>query len=178
MSAKVLPMMLVLLWTIACSPAPSGPPRGYISSAELGDKWPLTVEEGVLACDRSAVTFRTNEGQVYALNGLAMSRGFLEITPIQRVAPPPNFIPLERLPESDRRAIFAEIVRCEREGERQATAKYPDPNDFMQQMDLEEKLTAQCKAALTKRHKLTTVNTTRFRRKACPSDGLRCRQCG
>lgn len=63
---------------------------GAISRADLGEKWPLTVESGTLACDGVAegagdVTF-TSEGTTYALNGLAKGRaarnGWAEIDPI------------------------------------------------------------------------------------------------
>jgi hypothetical protein len=36
-------------------------------------EWPLTVDQGVLACDLDAVTI-TAEGAVYAINGLARQR--------------------------------------------------------------------------------------------------------
>jgi len=62
--------------------APSRDP-GQISRADLGDKWPLTVESGTLACRvldikgytgprLTAVTFRSG-GITYAVNGVARS---------------------------------------------------------------------------------------------------------
>lgn len=44
--------------------------RSVISRKELGDKWPFTIDEGVLACRRRAV-FLLVGGTVYALNGTA-----------------------------------------------------------------------------------------------------------
>lgn len=47
------------------------PEPGYVSRAMLGDAWPLTVEEGTLACSGlGAVTFNAG-GMTYAVNGLA-----------------------------------------------------------------------------------------------------------
>ena len=44
-----------------------------VSRSEFGDSWPLSVEDGVLACEAAgAVTFTTN-GVTYAVNGLAKS---------------------------------------------------------------------------------------------------------
>lgn len=56
------------------TPAPAQPtptPAGYVTRAQFGDEWPLSVEDGQLACDsRQHVTF-TSGGVVYALNGTA-----------------------------------------------------------------------------------------------------------
>lgn len=53
-----------------------------VSRADFGDEWPLTVEEGILACDADAVTFIAN-GVVYAVNGTAETRGGgVDIDPI------------------------------------------------------------------------------------------------
>lgn len=65
---------------------PAAPPPGYVSRAVLGDDWPLTVEDGTLACAGSdglgAVTFTTN-GTAYAVNGIATQRSAgIDITPI------------------------------------------------------------------------------------------------
>ncbi len=66
--------------TEAATEAPAAPtaapeatetPEGYISRAELGEDWPLTVDDGVLKCDdASRVTFTTG-GVIYAVNGTA-----------------------------------------------------------------------------------------------------------
>jgi hypothetical protein len=43
-----------------------------VSSADLGDAWPLTVSGGTLRCEGpGAVSFMTDEGIVYAVNGTA-----------------------------------------------------------------------------------------------------------
>jgi hypothetical protein len=40
---------IVLLFSVACE---SGPAPSYVSRAEFGDKWPLTVDEGVTRLSR------------------------------------------------------------------------------------------------------------------------------
>ena len=52
--------------------AARAPVERYISSAELGEAWPLTVSGGMLRCEGpGAVSFMTDEGIIYALNGTA-----------------------------------------------------------------------------------------------------------
>jgi hypothetical protein len=99
---------------LACADAASRQPRGYVSRAEFGDKWPLTVSDGVLACTNNAVTF-THGGRTYAVNGRARgSKKYPEIEPIWQTQPLDlKFDKLERLPEPERRRIFAESVACE-----------------------------------------------------------------
>lgn len=72
-------------------PEPAARPEGYISKADLGDKWPLTTEDGVLRCQGSdgygAATIRT-AGKVYALNGVAKQQeAGVDIEPIWRDDP-------------------------------------------------------------------------------------------
>jgi hypothetical protein len=156
-------LLLLGLLLVACK---SSPPPGYVSRAEFGDKWPLTVEEGVLECGvlpttlqvvPKAVTFKTNDGRVFAVNGTAKGRGLPAIDPIWKTAPlrSEGIKPLERLPEQTRKAIFAETVGCEDDATKKADAKHPDPNDFKRRAALQQKLTDDCKAALKKRHKLS-----------------------
>lgn len=65
----------------AATSEPSTPP-GYVSRDLLGDAWPLTVDDGVLACRDQAVVF-TSGGTVYAINGTAKQRGdYADIAPI------------------------------------------------------------------------------------------------
>src|SRR4051812_3265314 len=50
----------------------SVPVERNVSSADLGDAWPLTVPGGTLRCEGpGAVSFMTDEGIVYAVNGTA-----------------------------------------------------------------------------------------------------------
>lgn len=76
------------------TPAPRQPtavPRGYMSRALLGDKWPLTVDEGTIVCDRNAILFRDADGHLYAVNGaaitLAESKGWRDIHDIDVPVP-------------------------------------------------------------------------------------------
>jgi hypothetical protein len=57
-----------------------------LTKAEFGEKWPLSVDEGVVRClAMSVVVFEAN-GKTYAVNGtakgLAKERGFLSIDSI------------------------------------------------------------------------------------------------
>lgn len=73
-------------------PATTAPPEepGHVSRAEMGDDWPLTVEAGTLRCDADAVTFVTEDGREYAVNGTAIGRhDHPEIDPIWANDPDP-----------------------------------------------------------------------------------------
>jgi hypothetical protein len=74
------------------TPQPSLPPgQVRVSKQEFGNAWPLTVDEGVLACKGSkgfgAVLFIAN-GKTYALNGVARGEKiYQEIDSIQAKDP-------------------------------------------------------------------------------------------
>lgn len=55
-----------------------------IHQQEFGAEWPFTVPQGELRCSRSAVTFKTG-GITYAVNGIAMGKGFADIEPIWKL---------------------------------------------------------------------------------------------
>jgi hypothetical protein len=100
--------------------APRFHETGYVSRAEFGDKWPLTVEEGVLRCDPrgalGAVLFETG-GRRYAVNGTAKSLGHRPIDPIWRFQTQEfSGTVAQRLTESDRKRIFVEVVKCQDRG--------------------------------------------------------------
>lgn len=62
-------------------------PPLLVTQAQYGDKWPFTVPEGKLEClPPGILTFRVNN-QTYAVNNLASSRGYKDITPIWREIP-------------------------------------------------------------------------------------------
>lgn len=44
-----------------------------ISKDDFGEKWPFTVDKGILKCDGAAVTF-TVEGKEYPINGVASQK--------------------------------------------------------------------------------------------------------
>ena len=57
---------------VATTTTASVPVERTVSSAELGDAWPLTVPGGTLRCEGpGAVSFISDEGIVYAVNGTA-----------------------------------------------------------------------------------------------------------
>jgi uncharacterized protein DUF2511 len=59
--------------TIEPTPAPTAAPKGYVSHAEMGDAWPLTVEDGTIICSGTAILLRTNRG-LFAVNGAARAQ--------------------------------------------------------------------------------------------------------
>jgi hypothetical protein len=63
-------------------------PKGrLVTKAELGDKWPFTVDSGYVECpDSVSAIFRTADA-VYGLNGMATSRGYAEPDPIRLADP-------------------------------------------------------------------------------------------
>ena len=58
--------------------ATCGKDPGRVTAADFGDRWPLTVDTAVLACEGSlqvpSLYLTIPSGQRYALNGVAMSR--------------------------------------------------------------------------------------------------------
>lgn len=82
MALALVALIAVYIWSNSQSGSPSGtpsePPPGFVSRATFGERWPLTVEEGVLACRGSggvgAVTF-TAGNTTYAVNGIAVQDG-------------------------------------------------------------------------------------------------------
>lgn len=51
-------------------PTATPAPGKYISRDQLGDAWPLLVEDGTIICSGTAILLRTNRGLV-AVNGTA-----------------------------------------------------------------------------------------------------------
>ena len=59
-----------------------------IKRSDLGKDWPLTVDSGWINCESYGIaTFTTQDGSVYALNGLAQGQGFPSIDPIWAANP-------------------------------------------------------------------------------------------
>ena len=62
-------------------------PPLLITQNQLGDQWPFTVSQGMLECiPPGIVTFRVKD-KIYAVNGLASSRGYAKIDEIWREDP-------------------------------------------------------------------------------------------
>lgn len=62
-----------------------------VTSADLGDKWPLTIDSGTLQCrpfmgSLQILTIRA-DGKTWAVNGTATGQGFPEIDPIWKGNP-------------------------------------------------------------------------------------------
>lgn len=64
--------------------APGGSTPGFssrrVTAGDFGEKWPLTVDAGVLRCEphagkTSQVTFMDGNGTIYAVNGIASGTG-------------------------------------------------------------------------------------------------------
>ena len=50
-----------------------GDDQGHVTRATFDGTWPLTVDSGTLRCEGAgAVTFTTEDGTTYAVNGLAL----------------------------------------------------------------------------------------------------------
>jgi hypothetical protein len=129
-----------------------------VRAADYGDAWPLTVDRAVLDCKtiagRPMATVRTFDGREYGINGAAKGRGgFPPVDPIwkTRAIGTPTKV-LDRMPEPERRRVFAAIVGCEDDGRRQAER---ETTDVMKQVERERALTASCKAGVRKREKVT-----------------------
>ncbi len=87
-------------------------PKGQVSRSELGEEWPLTVDEGVLACDgkdgTGSATF-TSGGTKYALNGLAKGKGDgIDIDPIWAPNPEVSGLKKDISPLIDRALALCE----------------------------------------------------------------------
>lgn len=63
-------------------------PAGAISKADLGEKWPFTVEQGEVRCLNAGEVVFIAEGTTYAVNGTAEGRKlYADIAPIWRDDP-------------------------------------------------------------------------------------------
>ncbi|MEL4389482.1 MULTISPECIES: DUF2511 domain-containing protein [Shewanella] len=52
-----------------------------IQQDSYGESWPFTAESGEIACYEQAVFFIANDIE-YAVNGITISKGYVDITPI------------------------------------------------------------------------------------------------
>jgi hypothetical protein len=79
---KILILILAAMTFMAC-----GVQKGKrITKEEYGDTWAFTVNEGYIYSINDAAIFKTGETE-YALNGVAMSRGYKELKPIWKPHP-------------------------------------------------------------------------------------------
>jgi hypothetical protein len=85
----------------ASVPASEGTNR-TITRAELGDKWPFTVDKGSVMCLEGRYVVFIADGKTYALNGTAVSSGrFQDIAPIRRPDPLDSRYPVSTQPILD-----------------------------------------------------------------------------
>lgn len=79
-----LPALAVLAVLLACKA--SSPDLDVVRRSEIGDAWPLTVEEVQVECLPGSVLLVHANGKRYALNGTAMGmadeRGYADIEDI------------------------------------------------------------------------------------------------
>lgn len=163
-AAALAPWAVTVL--VGCSPGSAPTNRAadelpgdgeIVRASDFGDRWPFTVAEGRVNCmgPGSNVVFTAPDGRTYAINGTARgSRRWADITPIWKsTGPLTQYTPLERLPESDRQAIFAASVACEYDATDEAISRHP--NDVNAQRSYEQRVTASCKANLRRERKLT-----------------------
>ncbi len=132
-----------LVLTIAITAACSERNSREVSRSEFGERWPFTVDRGVVRCDNNAITFAT-DGNVYAVNGVAKSRGIAAIEPIWRATHVRmNYEPLTRIAVAERKAVYRGIIDCE--------DKQEDDPDIQKAAKVAE----QCKAALRRHYSIT-----------------------
>jgi hypothetical protein len=79
-------MMCAALVVVGCGDGGAPGNERTVTRAEMGEAWPLTVDEGTLRCDGAkgvgAATIEV-DGEVYALNGTAKSRkAGVNLTPV------------------------------------------------------------------------------------------------
>ena len=65
---------------------------GFLSRADFGKRWPLTVEAGVVSCEQHSVIFMDPEGIRYAVNGTAIAH-YPKLPEIDRIWAPDPKIP-------------------------------------------------------------------------------------
>ncbi|MEA3510240.1 MAG: DUF2511 domain-containing protein [Actinomycetota bacterium] len=63
-----------------------------VCRTDLGSKWPLNVNCGVLACEGAGVVTFSYNGIEYAVNGLAEMNGFADIEPIWSAETDPDLV--------------------------------------------------------------------------------------
>jgi len=64
---------------------------GFLSAAQYGEAWPLTVDWGIVRCEgESTLVFRAPDGRDYELGLIETAAGYPPITPIWRETGNPN----------------------------------------------------------------------------------------
>ena len=147
----------------SCAASPTEEQRrvpNEVRAADYGAKWPLTIDRAVLSCNvvagRPMATVKTFDGREFALNGAAKGRGgFPPIEPVwktQTLGTPKAIA--TRIPEPDRRRVFAAMAKCEDDAR---IAAEKETSDIRKQIDRERALATQCKTTMQKREKITAA---------------------
>jgi hypothetical protein len=58
-----------------------------VRASQFGDNWPLTIDSAEVDCIEPSTAVARFGGRVFALNGMAMQRGFADIDPYWRADP-------------------------------------------------------------------------------------------
>jgi hypothetical protein len=138
-----------------------------ISRGDYADRWPFTVNEGVLSCVPigsptssavQAVYFRVG-ATTYPLNGIAKGRGGPDVAAIWKTyaGPEPTDI-LTRLPEPKRRDIFRVEAACPDRAQLAAERKFPEASSVSEleaSALYEQKFRTQCIQQIRARNTLT-----------------------
>ena len=129
-----------------------------VRAGDYGDKWPLTVAEGRIDCvTGNHVIFTAPDDTVYAVNGSARGAGrWQDVTSIWR-ANQSRFdaTPVARIPESERRDIFADLVRCDDENRERPMTPGQNLAAFKHEVRSADRKRAACKARVDGPRKVT-----------------------
>lgn len=75
----LIAVVVLGIWTYInrepAKPSTPAPDLSYVSRAEFGDKWPLTVDNGYVSCIGGQYVLFRNGPTLYALNGTAVAHG-------------------------------------------------------------------------------------------------------
>jgi hypothetical protein len=75
MVAIAVTVVIWLIWPALMPYAgPKAGPEGQVSRALLGERWPLSVDEGAFECHQFSIVFRAPSGQLYAVDAIARRR--------------------------------------------------------------------------------------------------------
>ena len=102
--------LVLVVGLVACA-SPTGLKAGLkVSQEEFGGRWPFTVLDGTLACEKGAWYTFEHDGTKYALNGAADSvselQGYSDLDPIWK----PDLTPIAGAPIPGKRMNLTEML--------------------------------------------------------------------
>ncbi len=92
----------------------AGVPQSHqraVSRTEFGFRWPLSVGNGVVACDERHTLLLRARGVTYTLTGSPGADADLATLRMPEPSGPPTN-PLRRIKQADRMAVFASMMSC------------------------------------------------------------------